>query len=208
MLKSALVDRPIRVNTKYIFITRLVIHATSLLWLSYTLFLGFSGGLLGDPVQHLLDFTGIATLNLLLLSLCVSPAAKSLKFAQLIGLRKTLGVYSAVYALAHFSVFIAFELQFEWTLIVSEIIERPYITVGFAALLILIALLLTSLEAVKRQMGKSWGRLHRWVYIALVLGLLHFLWSIKASELTPYIYIVLGIILLILRKQKIKNFFK
>jgi sulfoxide reductase heme-binding subunit YedZ len=199
---------PIRVRQQYILASRVLIHLTAAIWALFVWYQALSGKLSGDPVQHLLDFTGIGTLNLLLLSLSVSPIAKYLKFGQLIRLRKTLGVYAAVYGLLHFCVFIAFELQFEWKLILSEIIERPYISVGFIALLILSALLLTSFEPLKKKMGRSWQRLHRWAYVALALGLLHFLWSIKANELQPYLYIIIGTILLLTRKQKLKHFFK
>ena len=207
-MKYFLPIRPTRVKPVYLLLARLLVHAISVVWLVYTLLQGFTGGLSGDPVQYLLDFTGIGTLNLLLLSLTISPLAEYFKFGQIIRLRKTLGVYAAVYALSHLGVFIAFELQFEWSLIVSEIVERPYITVGFAALTILAVLLATSLTSIKARMGKAWHRLHKWVYVALGLGLLHFLWSIKTNELQPYIYIALGLTLLIARKQKLKNFFK
>jgi sulfoxide reductase heme-binding subunit YedZ len=99
-------------------------------------------------------------------------------------------------------------LQFEWLLIVSDIIERPYITVGFLGLLILTSLLVTSFEKVKQKMGRTWGKLHQWVYVALVLGLVHYLWSIKANELQPIVYIVFGIVLLLQRREKIKSIFK
>lgn len=172
------------------------------------MYAGIMGNLQGDPVQYLLDYTGIGSINLLFLSLLVSPLAQSCKFGQLIVLRKTLGVYSAIYVLAHLFVFVAFELQFEWLLIASEVIERPYISVGFVALLILTSLLFTSLSFVQKKMGKRWHQLHKWVYVATVLGLLHYIWSIKANEIQPIIYIVIGLLLLSLRKQKIKNFFK
>lgn len=207
-MRTLFPTRPIRVKSTYITLARLAIHAVSAALLIYTLWQGVTGSLEGDPVQHLLDFTGIGTLNLLLASLLISPLAQYCKFGQLIPLRKTLGVYAAVYALSHFGVFIAFELQFEWSLILSEIIDRPYITVGFAALIILTLLLITSFNSIKVSMGSAWQRLHKWVYVALGLGLLHFLWSIKANELQPYVYIALGLILMSLRKKKLKRFFK
>lgn len=207
-MKSTLFSSPIRIASVYMTFCRILIHMVSLVWLFAILQQAFAGSLSGDPVQYLLDFTGISALNLLLLSLAVSPLAELLKFGQLIVLRKTFGVYAAIYALCHLGVFIAFELQFEWGLIISEIVDRPYITVGFFALLILTALLATSFQGIKKKMGKTWQKLHRWVYFALVLGLLHFLWSIKANELQPYIYIALGTILLFLRRKKLKTMFK
>ena len=207
-MKSTFISSPIRVHGSYLTITRVIIHLVCLIWLFVVLQKGVSGNLSGDPVQYLLDFTGIGAINLLLLSLTVSPLAEFLKFGQVIVLRKTFGVYSAFFALSHFAVFIAFELQFEWALIISEIIERPYITIGFCALLILTALLVTSFDGIRKKMGRTWQKLHRLVYLALILALLHFLWSIKSNELQPYIYIGIGIILMLLRKKKIKMMFK
>ena len=205
---SRLFSSPIRIAKIYITFARVCIHATSLVWMFVVFQQAFIGTLDGDPVQYLTDFTGIGAINLLLLSLTVSPLAEFLKFGQIIVLRKTFGVYAAIYALSHLAVFIVFELQFEWGLIASEIVDRPYITVGFSALLILTALLATSFQTIKRKMGSTWQKLHRWVYIALVLALVHFLWSIKANELQPYIYICIGALLLFLRRKKIKMIFK
>lgn len=202
-----IVDRPIRVKPTYIRLIRGLIHSAATIWLTLILYLGFAGQLPGDPVQYLLDFTGISALNLLLISLCISPLSEYLKFGQLIRIRKTLGVYAAIYALSHFGVFIAFELQFEWGLIFEEIVERPYITVGFVGLLILSALLATSFDKVKKRMGKTWGKLHNYVYLALMLIVLHFIWSIKADELAPLIYAGLSVILLSLRITKLKRIF-
>jgi sulfoxide reductase heme-binding subunit YedZ len=187
---------------------RILIHAVSIVWLSGFYYQALSGQLSGDPVQHLLDFTGIGALNLILLSLIVSPLAQYLRFAQLMRVRKTLGVYAGVYALAHLYTFTAYELQFEWYLLASEIIERPYITVGMLALLILSALLITSLDKIKRLMGTKWQKLHNFVYIAVALGCLHYLWAVKSNVYEPLIYIALTVILLFLRRKKIKNIFK
>ena len=207
-MKSLLPNKPIRVPAHTIIIARVLIHVLAFLWLLIVLMKGILGGLEGDPVQYLLDFTGIGSLNLLLLSLSISPLCEHLKFGQLIRIRKTLGVYAGVYALAHFMVFIAFELQFEWKLVLSEVVKRPYITVGFIALLLLSTLLFTSFHRIKVRMGKAWHTLHKTVYLALCLGLLHFLWSIKANELQPFLYIGIGGVLLWLRKEKIKRILK
>ncbi|MDT0594322.1 sulfite oxidase heme-binding subunit YedZ [Glaciecola petra] len=154
-------------------------------------------------MQYLLDFTGIGALNLLLLSLTISPLSRVFKFIQLIRIRKTLGVYAAIYALSHFGVFIVFELQFEWRLIVSEIIDRPYITVGFCSLFILSLLLVSSFDFAKSKLKRNWQRLHNWVYLALALACLHFLWSIKSTEIEAIIYFAMGIAALLLRRDKL-----
>nr|WP_297349306.1 protein-methionine-sulfoxide reductase heme-binding subunit MsrQ [uncultured Glaciecola sp.] len=189
-------------------VIRLLGHGFLVMWLAMVFYQGFTDQLGGDPVQSLLDFTGIGALNLLVISLIVSPLAMHLKFAQLLPFRRPIGLYSALYALSHFYVFIAFELQFELKLIVSEIIERPYITVGFVTLLILIALSITSINAIKKWMGAKWFTLHSLAYVAVILAGLHYLWLVKSAWYEPAIYILFSAFLSILRRTKIKKIFK
>jgi sulfoxide reductase heme-binding subunit YedZ len=123
-------------------------------------------------------------------------------------IRKTLGVYAAVYALFHFYVFIVYELQYEWLLIAEEIIKRPYITVGMTALLILVTLLFTSFDRVKKSMGTRWQSLHNLSYLAIMLGCVHFWWSVKSNWYEPAIYLAFAIVLLMHRRKKIQKIFK
>jgi sulfoxide reductase heme-binding subunit YedZ len=116
-----------------------------------------------------------------MLSLLISPLAQYFKFAQLIRIRKTLGVNAAVYAIFHVYVFVAYELKYEWLLILEEIIKRPYITVGMLAFLILSSLLVTSLQSIKKAMASKWQKLHNFIYPALILGCIHYLWSVKSD---------------------------
>jgi len=200
--------QPVRISQRWISLLRTLIHGVSSLWLITFYYLALNGQLKGDPVQHLLDFTGIGALHLILLSLCVSPLAQYFKFAQLMRVRKTLGVYAAFYALAHLYSFIAYELQFEWLLVAAEIIERPYITVGMAALTILTALLFTSLDKIKDKMGARWQKLHNFIYLAAGLACLHYLWAVKSAPYEPLFYIALTAVLLIFRREKIIKIFK
>ena len=199
--------KPLRVNSKLIKTFQLSLHLVTVLWLVWVFYAGFTAQLPGDPVQYLLDFTGVGALNLLVASLSISVIAQMLKFGQIMVLRRPLGVYSAIYALAHFFVFIAFELQFELGLILSEIIDRPYITVGFFGFLILSTLAWTSFPIIKKKMGKSWQKVHNLSYLAIILACLHFLWLVKASWIEPAIYLALAISLLLLKRKKIKNIF-
>ena len=200
--------KPLRIKPLYINTLRFGVHIISTVWVAYIYYMAITGTLPGDPVQYLIDFTGIGALNLLLLSLCVTPLSSYFKMQQAMVLRKTLGVYAALYALIHVSVFVVFELQFEWQLILSEIIKRPYITVGFVALCILTALLVTSFQRVKLSMGRAWQNLHNLVYVALFLGALHYIWSIKSTEVQPIIYMALSLLILVTRRHKIQNMFK
>lgn len=200
--------RPLRVSPPLILALRAFVHVVSSVWLIYVYQQALGGSLPGDPVQYLLDFTGIGALHLLMLSLLVSPFAQYLKFSQLMRIRKTLGVYAAIYALFHLYVFIAYELQYEWLLVLEEIIKRPYITVGMLAVVILSSLLLTSLEYFKKAMGKQWQKLHNFAYVAVLLGCIHYLWSVKSDWYEPTLYLSFALFLLLLRKDKIKKIFK
>ncbi len=201
-------NKPIRVNPTVMRMIRLLGHSILFMWLTMVFYQGFTDRLGGDPVQSLLDFTGIGALNLLVISLMISPLAMHLKFAQLLPFRRPIGLYCALYALSHFYVFIAFELQFELQLIVSEIIKRPYITVGFITLLILIVLSVTSINVIKKRMGAKWFTLHSLAYVAAVLAGLHYLWLVKSAWYEPAIYLLFSVCLLILRRAKIKKIFK
>ena len=175
-------------SSHIIVLVKVCIHMLCLGWLVHQYWLAIGDQLGADPVEALLRFTGIGALNLLLLSLMISPAIRLLKLPKLIEFRRLIGLYAFAYACAHLFNFIAFELQFDWQLIGSEIIERPYIAFGMGCLTILVLLALTSFNKVKRQMGTRWQRLHNWVYLALVLAVFHFGMSVKLDLTEPIIY--------------------
>lgn len=202
------------VTFKQVFITnrvlllKIAIHLLSFLPLLALYVLAFSDQLGADPVKEVIHFTGIGAFNLLLISLVLTPLAKKYRQGYLLQTRRLLGLYSFTYVLFHLLSFLAFEVQFDFILFLDEVIERPYITVGMAALLILFALALTSVNTLKRKMGKRWQKLHNWVYVASLLIALHFLWSVKSEIIEPGIYIVITIFLLSLRRDKFKRWFK
>ncbi|WP_340679288.1 protein-methionine-sulfoxide reductase heme-binding subunit MsrQ [Paraglaciecola sp.] len=197
-----------RLNSKHIIVLKTVIHLAALMPLIYTFYLASIDQLGADPVKALLYFSGISAFNLLLLSLLVSPLAKKLRQGLLINVRRLLGLYAFTYALSHFLVYILFELQLNWGLLLSEIIKRPYITVGFAALLILTALTLTSTRAAQRKLKNKWQKLHNWVYLAVLLVALHFIWSVKSDITEPLIYWAMALILLAQRKTKLQQWWQ
>lgn len=179
------------------------IHLAALLPLLITYCQAFTDQLGADPVEALLHFTGISAFNLLLLSLCISPLAKSLKQGLLLNVRRLLGVYAFIYALAHVSSYILFELQLDWGLLVSEVIKRPYITVGFGAFVILFSLTMTSTKSAQRKLRSNWQKLHNWVYLAALLIALHYIWSVKSAIGQPLVYWAFVLILLYFRRQKL-----
>lgn len=199
-----LLSRPARLTRPQILVGKTLIHLLLLGLLAFQFQLGLTDQLGADPVQALLNFTGLNAIHLLLITLLVSPAAKHLPCADLLKYRRLLGLYVFVYAMAHLATYILFELQLNWPLIGSEIIKRPYITVGFAALLILAALSVTSLNNIRRRMGRRWQKLHNLIYLCVPLALLHYSWSQKVVLAEPLIYWAIAILILILRKDKFR----
>lgn len=187
---------------------KVMVHLLSIGLLARTYYQGFSDQLGADPVEAILHFTGIGAFNLLLLSLTITPLAKITKQPLLIRTRRLIGLYALCYALCHFISYIVFELQFAWSLLLSEIIKRPYITVGFVALVILVLLGSTSTQAIQRRMKGTWQSLHNWVYMAGFLVALHFIWSVKSNLVEPLIYWAILLFLLYFRLNKFKRLIK
>jgi len=194
--------------TNRVLLLKIAIHLLSFLPLLALYVLAFSDQLGADPVKEVIHFTGIGAFNILLISLVLTPLAKKYRQGYLLQTRRLLGLYSFTYAMFHLLSFLAFEVQFDFALFVDEIIERPYITVGMVALLILFSLALTSVNTLKRKMGKNWQRLHNGVYGATLLIALHFLWSVKSDIIEPGIYAIIALFLISLRRDKIKRWFK
>lgn len=181
------------------FVSRVIKPAAfvlSLIPFGLLLWDGFTGGLGGNPIEEITHRTGDWTLYFLLIALSVTPLRRLSGWNQLIKLRRMIGLIAFFYATLHFGTYIVLDLFFYLPEIVEDIAKRPYITVGFTALLILTALAATSNDRmVKRLGGRRWSRLHKSVYVAAGLGVIHFLWSVKADTLKP---IVLGFILIVL----------
>lgn len=202
-MDTAVMSKPFLTVPRKILLFKSVIHLASL-WVVIELYYKAVYDLLGtDPVKEVIHATGMGSLNLLLLSLLVSPVAKRFKAGWLMRTRRLLGLYCFFYAFLHLASFIAFELQFDFSLLLAEIIDRPYITVGMVAFVVLMALAITSPDSLKRKMGRAWQKLHNWVYLAAVLVPVHFYWSVKSDITEPAIYVFMACILLWFRRKKI-----
>ncbi len=158
---------------------------------------GVVAGRLGvDPVARLLDETGIPALQLLALGLLVTPLRRLLGL-NLLRFRRTLGLAAFAYTLLHVAIWLALDMQFLWGQIVRDLVRRPYLALGAAALAMLLPLALTSTDRAVRRLGaRAWARLHRLVYPAAVAAALHFLMLVKAWPVEPLVY--LGVILALL----------
>lgn len=185
-----------------------MIHLSALLPVIVLYYYAVLDQLGSDPVEEVIHFTGIGALNLLLITLLVSPLAKRFKQGWLINVRRLLGLYAFFYACLHLLNFLFFELQFDFSLFIDEIIERPYITIGMLAFTCLIALAITSVSSLRRKMGKRWQMLHNLNYLLVTLVCIHFYWSVKADITEPVIYFIILFALLYQRKAKFKRWFK
>ena len=179
--------------------------ASPLLWLYYQ---AFNDRLGADPVEAVIHFTGIGALNLLLITLLTAPLARQVDLPFLLRCRRMLGLYAFVYALCHILNFLLFEMQLDMQLFVQELIERSYIIVGMLAFLILSALAVTSINPLRRKMGRHWQSLHNLIYLAAVLVLIHFYWSLKSDITEPLIYFAFLVLLMLFRYQKIYRWAK
>ncbi|NZA26035.1 protein-methionine-sulfoxide reductase heme-binding subunit MsrQ [Luteimonas sp. SJ-92] len=141
-----------------------------------------------DPVAEIEHRLGIWALRLLLVALAVTPLRQITGQPLLIRFRRMLGLYAFAYASLHFSAWLVLDLGGYWTMLFEEIVKRPYITVGFAAWLLLLPLAITSTRGWMRRLGRNWGRLHRLVYAIAVLAVLHFWWIVKSDIREPLLY--------------------
>lgn len=155
---------------------------------------GFSLG--ANPVEALLHRFGIWGLNFLMITLAVTPVRELTGQAWLLRFRRMFGLFAFFYVLTHFLVYAGLDQRFDLAAVVEDIAERPYITVGFTALLLLIPLAVTSTRGMMRRLGPRWKKLHRLVYPAAVLGVWHFYWQVKLDTLEPTVYSVILAVLL------------
>ena len=170
-----------------------------LVWLACGAF-GWLGASLGaDPVKKLEHECGKTALNFLLITLAVTPVRNLLGLPQLLRLRRMLGLFAFFYAMTHFTVYLVLDLELNWSMLGADIAKRPYITIGFTALLLLVPLAATSTNGMMRRLGRRWTSLHRLVYVIAILGVWHFYWQVKRDVREPLLYAGILALLLLYR---------
>lgn len=155
-----------------------------------------------DPVAEVEHYLGLWALRMLMLALAITPLRQWTGQPQLLRFRRMIGLYAFAYASLHFAAWLGLDLRGYWSLVAGEIVERPYITVGFAAWLLLVPLAVTSTRGWMRRLGRNWGRLHKLVYAAGVLAVLHFWWLVKSDVREPLLYAAILAVLLGARAWK------
>ncbi len=175
--------RPQRIGLKSVVWAGCLTPLASLLWRLFT------DPLVTNPIDVATDTLGDWTLRILLLSLTMTPLRILFGLSWPVTLRRLLGLFAFLYALLHFSVWLVVDHFFDWPEMAADIVKRPYVTVGFTALVLLLPLAATSTAGMIRRLGGvAWRRLHRLVYLIGILGVLHYFWLAKVGVRGPYYY--------------------
>lgn len=162
--------------------TGCAVPAVGILWQT------FQGDLGVNPVETLLHETGRTALAVLLVCLSVTPIRRLTGWNGIQRVRRMVGLWSFVYALAHFAIYAVFNHLGDLRAIWDDVVERPFIFSGMLALVILLALAVTSTAGMVRRLGRNWQRLHRLVYLAAMAGVVHFAWGQKADISEPLVW--------------------
>lgn len=149
-----------------------------------------------NPIEEILHACGKWGLKFLLLTLAVTPLRRWTGWNWLVSLRRLLGLFAFFYILLHFTVYLVLDQSLDAAAVFEDIAERPYITLGATALLLLLPLAITSTRGMMRRLGRRWKKLHRLVYPAAILGVWHFYWQVKLDTLEPTFYAVVLAVLL------------
>jgi sulfoxide reductase heme-binding subunit YedZ len=149
-----------------------------------------------DPVRLVLDTLAKTALNLLFITLAIAPLRQLSGNVNLLRLRRMLGLFTFSYALLHFLTYLGPYQDFSWHEIAKDILKRPYITIGFTALCLLVPLALTSTDRMQRRLGRRWQPLHRLIYLVAALAVLHFWKMLKHEYAQPLMYAALLAVLL------------
>jgi sulfoxide reductase heme-binding subunit YedZ len=184
---------------------RWLVHFGALLPLGILVWRFLTGNLTINPIQAAEQRTGDIALVILLLSLVCSPAASILGIKEAIRYRRTLGLYAFFYGALHVLIFVGLDYTFRWDLIWNELAEKRFIVVGFVSGLILLALAVTSFRWWMKHLGKRWKMLHRLVYVASGLVVLHYMWAVKADIRLPALAGGVLLFLLVIRIPSIKT---
>lgn len=185
---------PARKASAGLIAAKAAVHALALTplailaWQFYDVWQNGSEALGADPVAEIEHRTGLWALRFVMIALAVTPLRQLTGQAVLLRFRRLLGLYAFVYATLHLGVYLGLDLRGYWTQVFEEIVKRPYITVGFAAWLLLLPLAITSTQGWMRRLGRRWGQLHKLVYAIGVLAVLHFWWLVKSDVREPLLY--------------------
>ncbi len=156
-------------------------------------------GLGPNPGEVIQDTLGLWALRLLLLTLAITPLRWLTGAPWPLQFRRMLGLFAFTYAALHFLAYLLFDQGLDYAAIVEDVLERPFITLGFGALVLMLPLAVTSTDAWRRRLGRRWQRLHRVVYLIGILACWHFYWQVKQDVREPLVYAAILVALLAYR---------
>ncbi len=178
---------------------QIAVHVLAWLPLLVLIWDALNDNLTANPIQTITFRTGKFTLLFLTLALAVTPLHTLTGWNPLIRVRRALGLYAFMYGALHFLTFSGLDYGFNVQWLIPEFTEKPYIIAGLLALVILIALALTSTKGWQQRLRKNWRRLHRLVYAASILAIVHYIWEVKDHRGEPWIWGAAVVFLLVMR---------
>ena len=187
------------VEQRYRYVYKPLVFIASLGPICWLVMCGFGlfGQSLGpDPIKLTLHTIGKTALNFLMITLMVTPVRHLTGWTHILRIRRMLGLFAFFYALLHFMIYLGLDQEFDFAGVTKDIVKRPYITIGFIALLLLIPLAVTSTNKMMRRLGRRWQKLHRLVYLITILGVWHYYWQVKKDVREPLIYAAILAVLL------------
>ena len=185
-----------------------IVFVLALIPLFRLFILGYLGNLTANPIEFITRSTGTWTITFLSLTLAMSPLRWITGFSWWVQLRKTLGLFTFLYGFLHFTIWYWLDHGFIFSAMISDVIKRPFITMGFIAFLIMSLLAITSNQTAMRLLGGKWKMLHRFIYLIAILAVIHYFWHKEGKRDFMVVYIYTGIIfsLLFIRIPRIKRF--
>jgi len=182
-----------------------LLFVASLIPFTILIYDGFTDRLSANPIEDITHFTGDWTIYFLLITLSITPLRNLTGSISFIRYRRMLGLFAFFYGCLHFITYFAIDQFFDFDAILEDIMERPYITVGFTAFVLLTPLAVTSTRKMVMRLGNKWRLLHSLIYLIAGLGILHYYWMVKADTTIPILLATIFTILMILRLKWAKS---
>jgi len=191
-----------------IILVKRIVFVLGLIPLLRLFILGYLGDLTANPIEFITRSTGTWTITFLCMTLAMSPLRWITGFSQWVQLRKTLGLFTFFYGFFHFTIWYWLDHNLNFLAMISDVIKRPFIAMGFIAFVIMSLLAITSNQTAMRLLGGKWKMLHRFIYLIAILAVIHYFWHKEGKRDFTVVYIYTGIIfsLLFIRIPWIKRF--
>ena len=189
----------VKINNSLIINIKVLIFTLSTIPLFRLIYLGLNDGLGANPIEFLERSTGTWSLVFLMLSLTITPIRQWSGINSFIQFRRMLGLFMFFYASLHIVSYVWLDHWFDLMEITKDIVNHPYVLVGFTAFILSVPLAITSTKAMMKRLGGRWKLLHKLVYFIAVLAILHFLWLVKKDHTEPLVYLTVFLSLIALR---------